>query len=101
MSSAVPASRIRSRLRRRVRPSAATLAKRRVQAALATLLALLLVLVAIGFIGAIVLYRSAENRYVDVALPGLVKGGRGIEGHVVTSLRGGGRSGPSGRSRYA
>jgi PAS domain S-box-containing protein len=69
MSSAVPASRIRSRFGRRVRPSAATLAKRRVQAALATLLALLLVLVAIGFIGAIVLYRSAENRYVDVALP--------------------------------
>jgi PAS domain S-box-containing protein len=45
------------------------LAKRRVQAALATLLALLLALVAIGFVGAIILYRSAENRYVDEALP--------------------------------
>ena len=52
-----------------MRPSAATLAKRRVQAALVTLLVVLLALVTTGFVGAIVLYRSAENRYVDVALP--------------------------------
>jgi two-component system phosphate regulon sensor histidine kinase PhoR len=52
-----------------VRPSAAILAKRRVQAALATLLAVLLALAATGFVGAIVLYRSAQNRYVEVALP--------------------------------
>jgi signal transduction histidine kinase len=49
--------------------SAATLAKRRVQVALATLLALLIALIGTGFVGAIVLYRSAENRYVNVALP--------------------------------
>jgi two-component system, OmpR family, phosphate regulon sensor histidine kinase PhoR len=97
MSTAVPASGIRARLGRRVKPSAATLAKRRVQAALATLLALLLVLVAIGFIGAIVLYRSAENRYVDVALPlqtlnrdvlfRLTEEESGVRGYMVTVQR--------------
>lgn len=69
VSTALPASGIGTRLRRAVRPTAAMLAKRRVQAALATLLALVIALVASGFVGAIVLYRSAENRYVDVALP--------------------------------
>jgi signal transduction histidine kinase len=69
MSTAVSSTRV-SRLRRRALPaSAALLAKRRVQVALATLLALLLALIATGFVGAIVLYRSAENRYVHVALP--------------------------------
>jgi signal transduction histidine kinase len=97
MSTAVPASDIRARLRRRMRPSAATLAKRRVQAALATLLALLLVLVAIGFIGAIVLYRSAEDRYVDVALPlqtlnrdvlfRLIEEESGVRGYMLTVQR--------------
>jgi len=58
------------RLRRRAVPaSAALLAKRRVQVALATLIALLLALIGTGFVGAIVLYRSAEDRYVHVALP--------------------------------
>jgi signal transduction histidine kinase len=69
MSTAVSPTRV-GRLRRRALPaSAALLAKRRVQVALATLLALLLALIGTGFVGAIVLYRSAENRYVDVALP--------------------------------
>jgi signal transduction histidine kinase len=69
MSTAVSTTRV-GRLRRRALPaSAALLAKRRVQVALATLLALLIALVGTGFVGAIVLYRSAENRYVNVALP--------------------------------
>lgn len=69
VNTALPTSSVGRRRRHPLRPSAATLAKRRVQAALATLLALLIALVAIGFVGAIVLYRSSENRYADVALP--------------------------------
>jgi signal transduction histidine kinase len=69
MSTAVESTRVRRRRRGGARASAALLAKRRVQVALATLLALLIALVGTGFVGAIILYRSAENRYVDVALP--------------------------------
>ena len=69
MSTALPSTHVRRRRRRVVPASAALLAKRRVQVALATLLALLIALIATGFVGAIVLYRSAEDRYVNVALP--------------------------------
>jgi PAS domain S-box-containing protein len=77
--------------------SAALLAKRRVQVALATLLALLISLLAIGLVGAIVLYRSAENRYVDVALPlqtlnrdvlfRLTEEETGVRGYMLTNDR--------------
>jgi len=77
--------------------SASLLAKRRVQVALATLLALLLSLLAIGLVGAIVLYRSAENRYVDVALPlqtlnrdvlfRLTEQETGVRGYMLTTER--------------
>ena len=69
MSTAVSSTRLGRRRRRAARASAALVAKRRVQVALATLLALLIALIGTGFVGAIVLYRSAENRYVNVALP--------------------------------
>ena len=69
MSTAVSSTRVGRRRRRAAGASAALLAKRRVQVALATLLALLIALIGTGFVGAIVLYRSAENRYVNVALP--------------------------------
>jgi signal transduction histidine kinase len=70
VSTAVSPTRVdRGGRRRAATASAALLAKRRVQIALATLIALLIALIATGFVGAIVLYRSAENRYVNVALP--------------------------------
>ena len=69
MSTALSSTRVGRRRRWTATASAALLAKRRVQVALSTLLALLIALIATGFVGAIVLYRSAENRYVEVALP--------------------------------
>jgi PAS domain S-box-containing protein len=97
VSAALPVARVGPLRRRLFRPSAATLAKRRVQAALATLLVLLLALVATGFVGAIVLYRSAEDRYVGVALPletlnrdvlfRLTEEESGVRGYMLTDQR--------------
>src|SRR4051812_41091882 len=47
----------------------ALLAKRNVQLAFATLLVLLIAVLATGFIATVNLYHSAEDRYVGVALP--------------------------------
>jgi two-component system phosphate regulon sensor histidine kinase PhoR len=86
-----------ARRRRGRRRSAALLAKRRVQVALATLLALLVALMVVGLAGAIVLYRSAENRYANVALPlqtlnrdvlfRLTEEESGVRGYMLTTDR--------------
>jgi two-component system phosphate regulon sensor histidine kinase PhoR len=86
-----------ARRRRGRRRTAALLAKRRVQVALATLLALLVALLVVGLVGAIVLYRSSENRYADIALPlqtlnrdvlfRLTEEETGVRGYMLTTER--------------
>src|SRR5229473_717207 len=59
-----------------IRASAAVVVKRRVQASLLILLALLIAVLATGMLATYNLYRSAEDRYIGVVLPlrGLTRG---------------------------
>jgi PAS domain S-box-containing protein len=52
-----------------IRASAAVVVKRRVQASLLILLALLIAVLATGMLATYTLYRSAEDRYIGVVLP--------------------------------
>jgi two-component system phosphate regulon sensor histidine kinase PhoR len=69
MSTALPAATSRRRRLRLWPSSAPLLAKRRTQSALAILAVLLAGVVATGVLATANLYRSAEDRYVTVALP--------------------------------
>lgn len=77
--------------------SPADLAKRRVQASLLVLLLLLAAALAAGVLSAFSLYRSAENRYVQIVFPlraavrdlslGMLEEENGLRGYVITGDR--------------
>jgi signal transduction histidine kinase len=78
-------------------PGTATIAKRRVQAALLVLLVLLAAVLAVGVWSAASLYRSGENRYIGVVIPlqasvrqvvlGMVQEESGVRGYMITGDR--------------
>jgi len=82
---------------RRFRWPGAVLAKRNVQIAFATLLVLLIAVLATGFIATVNLYRSGEDRYVHVALPlrtltrdvlfRITQEETGVRGYMITTNR--------------
>src|SRR5437763_1852931 len=82
---------------RRFRWPGSVLAKRNVQLAFATLLVLLIAVLATGFIATVNLYRSAEDRYVHVALPlrtltrdvlfRITQEETGVRGYMITTNR--------------
>jgi hypothetical protein len=79
------------------RASKAVVIKRRVQASLFILLALLIAVLATGIVATYTLYRSAEDRYIHVVLPlrGLTRDvlfqmqreESGVRGYMITSDR--------------
>src|SRR5713226_2943077 len=80
-----------------IRASAAVVVKRRVQASLLILLALLIAVLATGMLATYTLYRSAEDRYIGVVLPlrGLTRDvlfqmkreESGVRGYMITKKR--------------
>jgi len=80
-----------------IRASAAVVVKRRVQASLLILLALLIAVLATGMLATYNLYRSAEDRYIGVVLPlrGLTRDvlfqmkreESGVRGYMITTNR--------------
>ena len=80
-----------------IRASAAVVVKRRVQASLLILLALLIAVLATGMLATYNLYRSAEDRYIGVVLPlrGLTRDvlfqmkreESGVRGYMITKNR--------------
>lgn len=99
MTTAARPSRLRqsiARLRRRA-STPADVAKRRVQASLLVLFVLLAAAISAGILSAASLYRSAENRYIRVALPlqtavrsleaGMAEEESGTRGYLITGDR--------------